>query len=116
MSGKRRRTSAGAGLALVEPMPPANHERGRRPTEIHPAADVFPMLPDDELAALAEDIKQNGLMYPIVTAVDGILIDGRNRLRACEMVGVEPIWRTLNADNDEMLAFIVSMNLAHGGT
>jgi len=24
--------------------------------EFHPVADIFPMLPDDELAALADDI------------------------------------------------------------
>ena len=33
---------------------------------IHPAADLFPTLDDDELVALGEDIKRNGLMSPIV--------------------------------------------------
>lgn len=32
---------------------------------VHPAAAAFPMMPDDELAALAEDIKANGLNQPI---------------------------------------------------
>jgi hypothetical protein len=29
--------------------------------QVHPAAEVFPMMSDDELAKLGEDIKANGL-------------------------------------------------------
>jgi len=29
--------------------------------EVHPLAEVWPMLPDDDLAALAESISRNGL-------------------------------------------------------
>jgi ParB-like chromosome segregation protein Spo0J len=32
----------------------------------HPAADVFPMLDDDELDELAADIAANGLQLPLV--------------------------------------------------
>jgi ParB-like chromosome segregation protein Spo0J len=32
----------------------------------HPAADVFPMLDDDELEELAADIKRHGLQQPLV--------------------------------------------------
>ena len=39
----------------------------------------------------AADIKANGLVHPIMLDVDGkILVDGRNRLKACEIAGVEP--------------------------
>ena len=34
--------------------------------EIHPLADLYPLLPADELAALAEDIKANGQEAPIL--------------------------------------------------
>ena len=61
---------------------------GLRP--LHPIADLFPMMTDDELANLAADIKANGLIHPIVVDKDGLVIDGRNRDRACEIAGIEP--------------------------
>ena len=57
---------------------------------LHPIADLFPMMTDEELANLAADIKANGLIHPIVVDKDGVLIDGRNRDRACEIAGIEP--------------------------
>jgi ParB-like chromosome segregation protein Spo0J len=57
---------------------------------VHPIADLFPMMTDEELADLAADIKANGLLHPIVVDKEGALIDGRNRARACEIAGVEP--------------------------
>jgi ParB-like nuclease domain len=53
-------------------------------------------MTDAELADLAEDIATNGLVHPIVVDADGALIDGRNRLRACEIAGVEPAFQQLN--------------------
>ena len=54
---------------------------------MHPAADVFPMMSDEELAELGEDIKANGQTIPVVLEqrqTDPVLIDGRNRLEAME--------------------------------
>ena len=59
------------------------------PIATHPAAEMFPLLGDDELRELADDIAAHGLREPIVVQ-GGTLIDGRNRLRACVMAGVEP--------------------------
>ncbi len=78
-------------------------------SSVHPVADLFPMLPDDELKDLADDIKTNGLQQPVVVS-DGVLIDGRNRLAACEMVDVEPDFVELNGSDP--VAFILSANLA----
>lgn len=47
------------------------------------------MLGKEELQALADDIKVRGLLNPIVRH-QGRILDGRNRLAACELAGVEP--------------------------
>lgn len=78
--------------------------------KIHPAAEIFPMMSPDELKELAADIVTNGLMTPIVVDAEGVLIDGRNRLAACKMAGVEPTFSNLNGHDP--LAFILSANIA----
>lgn len=76
---------------------------------VHPLAAIFPMMTDEELQDLAADIKEHGLLHPIVLDADGTLIDGRNRLRACEIAGVEPRFEQLNGH--DAAALIVSANL-----
>jgi hypothetical protein len=56
--------------------------------KIHPAAEVDPMMSDDELRVLGEDIKKNGLQHPITT-YDGMLLDGRQRLDGMEKADVK---------------------------
>lgn len=77
----------------------------------HPAAEVFPMLLDAELRGLADDIKKNGLREPIVTYEENgetFILDGRNRARACELAGVEPLY---TAFTGEPFALVVSANI-----
>jgi len=79
--------------------------------KVHPAADLFPMMSDNELSELAKDIQANGqreacLLY------QGQLLDGRNRWRACELSGLEP--KVRNIDGSCMvdpLQFVLSKNL-----
>jgi ParB-like chromosome segregation protein Spo0J len=81
---------------------------------VHPAADAFPMMSDAELKDLAEDIRVNGLQTPVVLNHDeSILIDGRNRLRACGMADVDLTYDTLPDDYTEemILNYIVSANI-----
>ncbi len=61
----------------------------RKPYTFHPACLAFPLLPDGELRELAEDIKLRGLLHPVVI-FHGQVLDGRNRLAACEIAGVAP--------------------------
>jgi uncharacterized protein (DUF4415 family) len=75
---------------------------------IHPAADLFPMMKDDELDALAADIKANGQQQPIAVHRD-LVLDGRNRLAACSRAGVNPIYQEVETDNP--IAFVISANI-----
>jgi len=77
---------------------------------VHPIADLFPMMTDEELANLAADIKANGLFNPIVVDKDGVLIDGRNRDRACEIAGIEPT--TVLFEGDDPRAYIIASNIS----
>jgi protein gp37/ParB-like chromosome segregation protein Spo0J len=81
---------------------------------VHPVADLFPLMSDDELERLAEDIKLNGLLEPIVLNHDGsVLIDGRNRYRACVMANVQPETKRLGAhySEEEIVRHVVSRNI-----
>lgn len=76
---------------------------------VHPSAAVFPMLADDELAELAEDIKANGLIHPIVLDNEGQIVDGRNRYVACRIADVAPTFVTL--EHGDVLGFVISENV-----
>jgi hypothetical protein len=61
---------------------------------IHPAAELFPLMTPDELRALSEDIKKNGLRVPIILwsesdNTEPKLLDGRNRLDAAQLAGIK---------------------------
>jgi len=55
---------------------------------IHPAADALPMMPDEELVKLGEDIEAHRLKEPIKFDAEGRVLDGRNRLEAMERAGI----------------------------
>lgn len=56
---------------------------------IHEAAETFPLMDDGRLAELKADIQAHGLREAI-TLCDGKILDGRNRARACQELGIEP--------------------------
>lgn len=91
---------------------PASGKPARRAAEIrvHPVAAWFPMLDDDELRHLADDIAEHGLIEPVVVR-DGVLLDGRNRLAACQLAGIEPETREWEGDESQVTAWIISRNL-----
>jgi len=59
------------------------------PIANHPAAAEFPMMDAARYADLKADIQANGLRIPIVLC-DGMILDGRNRYRACLELGIKP--------------------------
>lgn len=82
---------------------------GGNAMQTHVAADIFPMMSGAEFDALVADIRDNGQREPIIVH-DGLILDGRNRARACEQLGVEPITAEWDRKGTPE-AFVVSMNL-----
>ncbi len=76
--------------------------------EFHEYAGIFPLLEGREFTELCNDIKANGQREPI-WVYEGKILDGRNRFRACNAVGVTP--RTAPYTGDDPLAFVISLNL-----
>ncbi len=77
--------------------------------EIHPIANIFPMMSHSEFEALKADIKEHGLRESIVFWKN-MLVDGRNRLKACEELGIEPDESELMEETDPV-AWVISHNL-----
>jgi hypothetical protein len=80
------------------------------PRQHHPIADLFPMLAEDELKDLAHDIAERGLLQPIVLDNQDRILDGRNRVAACELAGVEPEFTTYDGDDPD--GYALSVNIA----
>ena len=68
---------------------------------VHPIAARLPLMSDAELAGLTESIRTSGQREPAVL-LDGQILDGRNRARACEGLGLE--LRTREATPEERAA------------
>lgn len=76
----------------------------------HPAADLFPMMSDADLQALAADIAANGQRDPVVIH-DGLILDGRNRWRACEIAGKKAKTRQWDGQGGSPTLYVLSTNL-----
>lgn len=77
--------------------------------QAHPAADLFPLMEGEEYEALVADIQANGLLEAMWIDKSGLVLDGRNRQRACRDTGVMPRWRKY--EGDDPIGFAISLNL-----
>ncbi|WP_349884131.1 ParB N-terminal domain-containing protein [Corynebacterium sp. KPL4064] len=68
------------------------------------------MASEEELGELASSIAAVGLIHPIVLTPQGEVLDGRNRLAACEKAGVEPTFETREGDDDDYKEFVIGAN------
>jgi hypothetical protein len=87
---------------------------------VHPAADKFELLPKDQLQALADDIREHGLIERCSYQIDDDgkpeLLDGRNGLDALAMLGQLdgedlPDHLFEKVATDDPVAFIISINI-----
>ena len=77
--------------------------------KVHPAAELFPLVEGEEFDRLVADIRERGQEIPIVVTEDEEILDGRNRWRACEEIGVLPDKEIYSGDDP--LSYVISLNL-----
>jgi ParB/RepB/Spo0J family partition protein len=79
--------------------------------EVHPIADLFPLMEGADFQALVDSIRKNGLIHPIIVC-DGKILDGRNRYRACLKAGVEPRYTEFSSiEQMKMVGLVSALNL-----
>jgi hypothetical protein len=82
--------------------------------EFHPLANIFPVMSDQELRRLADDIAAHGQLVPIYL-FEGMILDGRNRYLACRLLRLEPRYHQWQHDDlarpGGPLAFVISHNV-----
>jgi N6-adenosine-specific RNA methylase IME4 len=74
----------------------------------HPLANIFPLIEGDEFDRLVVSIKISGQRDAIIVH-EGMVLDGRNRQRACEAAGIAPRYESFTGDNP--LAYVIDKNL-----
>jgi ParB-like chromosome segregation protein Spo0J len=78
--------------------------------KVHPFADLLPPMTEAEYDALRESIRDNGQREPI-TLYRGLILDGRNRQRACDELGIKVATRTFTSTDSEALAYMLDLNV-----
>ena len=76
---------------------------------VHPLTALFPPMTDDDLANLVANLGENALAHPVALDADGRIIDGLDRLKACELAGVDPEFEKIEGD---VVAFILAANMS----
>ena len=76
---------------------------------LHPDCEQIPRMRDDEWTRFLEDVKQRGVLEPIVVQSGGIVLDGRHRLDAARTRGDRTIpGRLVDFGKREQLEFIIT--------
>lgn len=82
------------------------------PFGYHPLANLFPLIQGDEFREFCDGIREAGRLHDKIVLLDGLILDGRNRQRACDETGVTAHYRTFNPEIEgDALTFVISKNL-----
>ncbi len=76
--------------------------------EFHPLANIFPLIEGQAYQDLMADVLKHGVREPI-WLYEGKVLDGRNRLRAAEAMGVR--YEVKEYEGSDPAAFAVSLNI-----
>ena len=75
----------------------------------HDITRLFPPMTEQEYAGLRADIQRQGLLTPL-WRYQGQIIDGRQRYRACQELGIEPTYREWDGQGS-LVRFVVGQNM-----
>jgi len=75
------------------------------PYPLHPACEELPELSAERYAEMVESIREHGL-EDAITVHNGVVLDGRHRLRACTEAGVEPRFEEWDGRGGTPVGFI----------
>ena len=67
-------------------------------------------LSTQEYEGLKQSIMSKGQFLPIITNEDGVILDGHNRYRVCEELGIEPLVKKVSLNKNEEIAYAISVN------
>ena len=84
---------------------------------VHAAASLWPLMDDEAFNELVESVRKHGIRQPVVLH-DGVLVDGRNRLRAVERLKADGVvievptvaLSSLTHDTNSVVDWIYSTN------
>lgn len=74
----------------------------------HPLSAAFPSMSDADFQALKDDIENNGQREPVIV-LDGMVLDGWHRYRACVDLGIKATQFTYS--EGDPVGFVLSHNL-----
>jgi uncharacterized short protein YbdD (DUF466 family) len=75
----------------------------------HPLSARFPPMDRGDFRRFCEDIRVNGLMFPIMLFA-GMILDGWHRYFACQKTGVTPRFEEFNGDLADACKYVCSAN------
>lgn len=81
--------------------------------QIHPYAQTFPWIEGTAWEEFKNSISTHGLMHPIKTC-RGVIIDGRNRNRACQELGIAATFIEVDPDlSEEQIRSFIDIENKH---
>ena len=75
------------------------------------ALNIFPEANEEDFNRLLEDIRNNGFdqSQPVIV-YEGAILDGWNRHRACQAIGISPAIKTFDGDQSAALQLVMRTN------